>query len=111
MTEKESFITLTQVEVSHLAEQSVKVQTIMILSLRARPAACIIKLITVLMYGFCNKLEGLSLNTRLGWKGLPGANTLVYYENRKKFNDIGPGANSINHFSKLGRFSLDLPNI
>jgi len=33
--------------------------------------------------GFRNKPECLSLNTRLGWKGLPGTNTLAYYRNRK----------------------------
>jgi hypothetical protein len=32
---------------------------------------------------FCNKLECMSLNTRLGWKGLPGINTLAYYGNYK----------------------------
>ena len=32
---------------------------------------CIIKPITAVTYGFRNKLECLSLNTRLGWKGLP----------------------------------------
>ncbi len=41
------------------------------------------------MYVFRNKLKCLSLNTRLGWKGLPGTNTLAYYENRK-FYDTGP---------------------
>jgi hypothetical protein len=49
----------------------------------AMARACIIKLITAVIYGFRNKLEYLSLNTRLGWKGLPGANTLAYYGNRK----------------------------
>ncbi len=49
----------------------------------ARPGACIIKLITAAIYGKRNKLEYLSLNTRLGWKGLPGTNTLAYYGNRK----------------------------
>ncbi len=43
--------------------------------------ACIIKLITAVIYGFGNKLECLSLNTRLGWKGLLGTNTLAYYKN------------------------------
>jgi len=47
------------------------------------PGACVIKLITALIYGFCNKLECLSLNTRLGWKGLPRTNTLAYYGNCK----------------------------
>jgi hypothetical protein len=47
------------------------------------PGACIIKLITAVIYGFRNKLECLSLNPRLGWKGLPGTNTLAYYRNRK----------------------------
>jgi hypothetical protein len=47
------------------------------------PGACILKLITAVMDSFRNKLECLSLNTRLGWKGLPGTNTLAYYGNRK----------------------------
>jgi hypothetical protein len=47
------------------------------------PGACIIKLITAIIYGFRNKLECLSLNTRLGLKGLQGTNTLAYYGNRK----------------------------
>jgi hypothetical protein len=49
------------------------------------PGASIIKLITDVIYGFRNKLECLSLNTKLGWKGwkgLPGTNTLAYYGNR-----------------------------
>jgi hypothetical protein len=45
------------------------------------PEPCIIKLITPVIYGFCNKLAFLSLNTRLGWKGSPGTNTLAYYGN------------------------------
>ncbi len=41
------------------------------------------------------RLLTLPKNNRLGWKGLPGANTLVYYEIRnlqpeKKFYNIGP---------------------
>jgi hypothetical protein len=47
------------------------------------PGVGITKLITAVIYGFCNKLEHLSLNTRLGWKGLPGTNTLAYYGNHK----------------------------
>ncbi len=47
------------------------------------PGACIIKYITTLIYGFHNKLGCLSLNTRLGWKGLPGKNSLAYYGNCK----------------------------
>ncbi len=47
------------------------------------PAACIIKLITTVIYGFLNKLECLSLNTKLGWKRLPGTNTQAYYENHR----------------------------
>ena len=31
-----------------------------------RPRDCFIKLITAVIYGFCNQLECLSLNTRLG---------------------------------------------
>ncbi len=34
-----------------------------------------------LKYGFHNKLGHFSLNTRLGWKALPGTDTLDYYEN------------------------------
>ncbi len=45
--------------------------------------ACIIKLITAVIYSFHNKLECFSLNTRLGWKDLPGTNTLANYGNRK----------------------------
>ncbi len=35
----------------------------------------IIKHITAVIYGFRNKLECLTINSRLGWKGLPGTNT------------------------------------
>jgi hypothetical protein len=45
--------------------------------------ACIMKLITAVIYSFRNKLECLSLNTRLGRKGLPGTNTKAYYGNSK----------------------------
>ncbi len=48
-----------------------------------KSGACIIKRITAVIFGFRNKLECLSINTRLGWKGLPGTNTLAYYRNRK----------------------------
>jgi hypothetical protein len=44
------------------------------------PRACT-KHITAVIYGFRNKLEHLSLNTRLGWKGLPGTNLQAYYGN------------------------------
>ncbi len=47
------------------------------------PGACTTKLIVAVIYGFRNKLPCLTLNTRLGWKGLPGTNTLAYYGNRK----------------------------
>jgi hypothetical protein len=47
------------------------------------PGACIIKLIMDVIYGFHNKLECSSLNTRLGRKGLPGTYTIAYYGNRK----------------------------
>jgi hypothetical protein len=47
------------------------------------PGACIIKLITTVIYGIRNKLVCLTLNTELGWKGLPGTNTLAYYRNHK----------------------------
>ena len=51
--------------------------------MKLSPEACIIKLIKAVIYGFHIKLECLSLNTRLGWKGLPEMNTLAYYGNRK----------------------------
>ena len=56
--------------------------------------ACIIKLNTAVIYSFHNKLECLSLNTRLGWKNLAGTNTIqlnmktVNY-GRNKFYDAG----------------------
>jgi hypothetical protein len=52
-------------------------------AMRVAPGACIIKLTTAVIYGFRNKPDCLPLNTRLGWKGLPGTNTLAYYGNRK----------------------------
>ncbi len=52
------------------------------IALARTSGACIIKLIAAVIYGFRNKLECLSLNTRLGWKCL-GTNTLAYYGNRK----------------------------
>jgi hypothetical protein len=33
------------------------------------------------IYGFRNKLVCLTLNSTLGWEGLPGTNTLAYYGN------------------------------
>ncbi len=33
------------------------------------------------IYGFRYKPECLPLNTRLGWKGMPGRTTLAYYGN------------------------------
>jgi hypothetical protein len=53
------------------------------LTIFSAPGARIIKLITAVIYSFGNKLEHLSLNSRLGWKGLPGTNTLAYYGNCK----------------------------
>jgi hypothetical protein len=47
------------------------------------PGANPLNLYTVVIYGVCNKLECLSLNIKLGWKGLPGTNPLAYYGNRK----------------------------
>ncbi len=48
---------------------------------KVHPGACIIKLLKDVIYGI--EPECLSLNTRLGWKGLPGTNTLALYGNRK----------------------------
>jgi hypothetical protein len=47
------------------------------------PGANILKRFSAVIYGFRNKLERLTLNTRLGWKGLPGTNTIPYYGNCK----------------------------
>jgi hypothetical protein len=47
------------------------------------PGTGIIKLIAAVIYGFRNKQECLSLKIRLGWKGLPGTNTIAYYRNSK----------------------------
>ncbi len=41
------------------------------------PGASTIKLITAVIY----EGWGLPTNIRLGWKSLPGTNTLAYYEN------------------------------
>jgi hypothetical protein len=42
-----------------------------------------IKLFTVVIYGFfvISTSPALPINIRLYWKGLPGTNTLAYYEN------------------------------
>jgi len=53
------------------------------LKMKNTPAYFIVKLTTAVIYGFHNKLEYLSLNTRLSWKSLPGTNTLAYYGNHK----------------------------
>jgi hypothetical protein len=62
--------------------------------IKLRPGACIIKIITVVIYSFRTKLECLSLNTRLDWKGLPGtsnlANTETVNYSSNKFYDTGP---------------------
>ncbi len=63
----------------------------------------VIKLFTAVIYGFRNKLGCLSLNTRLGWEGLPRTNTVAYYGNRKliSFMIQGPGPNVIKLFSAV----------
>jgi len=65
------------------------------------PGACIIKLITAVIYGFRNNLECSSLNT-LSWKSLRGTNTLAITETvnygRHKFYDTGPGVDLIKRF-------------
>jgi hypothetical protein len=53
-------------------------------SLRKKhPGAIVIKLITAVIYGFRNKLNCLSLNTKLGRKRLPGTSALAHHRNRK----------------------------
>jgi hypothetical protein len=79
MTEKESFITLTP------GACIIKLFFFLFLSpyLYLSISLCTIRLMTAVIYGFRNKLECLSLNTRLGWESLPGTNTLPYYRNCK----------------------------
>ncbi len=70
--------------------------------------ACIINLITAVIYGFPKQLECLSLNTRLGWKGLPGTNTLAYYGFHNKLECLSldarlgwkglPGTNTLAYY-------------
>jgi hypothetical protein len=54
------------------------------------PEACIMKLFKAVIYGFRNKLECLSLITRLGWKRSPGTNTIAVNYGCNKFYDTGP---------------------
>jgi hypothetical protein len=42
------------------------------MKLKRCPGACIVNLITAVIYGFRNKLERLSLNTRVGGKPCQG---------------------------------------
>jgi hypothetical protein len=49
----------------------------------AATGAFIIRLIMAVIDGFHDKLECLSLTSRLGWKGWLGTNTLAYYRNHK----------------------------
>jgi hypothetical protein len=64
--------------------------------MRSTPVACIIKLITAVIYGFHNKLQCLAQNSILGWKGLPGTNTPAITETvnygRERFYEIDPWA-------------------
>jgi hypothetical protein len=46
------------------------------------PGANVIKLFMAVIYSFSNEFECLSVNTSIGWKGLPGTSTLAYYGNR-----------------------------
>jgi hypothetical protein len=52
----------------------------------------------------------LSTSIRLGWKGLPGENTLAYYENPKitavKFFIVQALANKLECFSVVSFFRL-----
>jgi hypothetical protein len=47
------------------------------------PGACIIKLITAVLYDFCNKLECLSLASLSSLGQSLGTNILAHYGNRK----------------------------
>jgi hypothetical protein len=66
------------------------------------------------------RLLALPANIRLGWNGLPGTNTLAYYEKSlltavKHFKTLATGVNVINFFpsslmmrpNKLGCLSLE----
>ena len=59
-----------------------------------RPGACIIKLITAVIYGFRNKLECLTLKPRLAGKACQGQTLYLIMDTvnygRNKFYDTGP---------------------
>jgi hypothetical protein len=68
---------------------SVVIPNVVILSAMApntRPGDCIIKLITAVIYGFCNKLECSSLASLSSLVQCLGTNSLAYY-GRNKFYD------------------------
>jgi len=44
------------------------------------PVTNVIKLFTAVIYEISQQAPALSVNIRLGWKGLPGTNALAYYE-------------------------------
>ncbi len=58
------------------------------------PGACIKKLITTVIYSFCNKLECFSLNTNKAGKACEGQTLQLITETvnygRNKFYDTGP---------------------
>ncbi len=66
----------------------------MLLCQPRRPGACIIKLITDIIYSFCNKLECLSLASLSSLVQCLGTNTVAYNGtvnySLNKFNDTGP---------------------
>ncbi len=65
------------------------------------PGANVIKLILSVIYRYSYKSRGF---VRLGWKSLPGTNSLAHFENWevtviKSFITLGPQANVIKLFT------------
>jgi hypothetical protein len=62
------------------------------------------------------RLLALPTNIRLGWKGLPGTNTLAYYEysyitDVKVFIILGPGINGNYQFRRGRLASVQLTSL
>jgi len=63
------------------------------------------------LYG---RLLALPIDTRLGWKGLPGTNTLAYYGNSqltsvKSFITLAPGQADLQHVRQKSRRDHQFP--
>ncbi len=87
----------------------------LILGKNLKPGACIIKLITAVIYGFNNMLECLSVNTNKAEKACQGQTLKLITETvnygRNKFYETGPWSHQqmreyicLSRFAKLERF-------